>query len=72
MKRSIVKTVDAVIKQTVLPEKWIIVSDGTTDQTDEIVARYASKYHFIQLVHNTKHCKRDWGFEVKAFNIGYA
>ncbi len=27
-----------VVGQTHLPEKWVIVSDGSTDRTDEIVA----------------------------------
>ncbi len=35
-------TIRSVIAQTVLPRSWIIVSDGSTDQTDEIVRRYAS------------------------------
>lgn len=31
----------SVINQTLLPENWIIISDGSTDNTDDIIKRYA-------------------------------
>ena len=34
------QTICWVISQTVLPEKWVIVSDGSTDRTEEIVTKY--------------------------------
>ncbi|MCK4830926.1 glycosyltransferase family 2 protein, partial [bacterium] len=34
------KTIQSVISQTILPAKWVIVSDGSTDLTDEIVEKY--------------------------------
>ena len=34
-------TIKSVIAQTSKPIKWVIVSDGSTDGTDEIVSRYA-------------------------------
>jgi biofilm PGA synthesis N-glycosyltransferase PgaC len=42
------RTIQSVIAQTVLPRKWVIVSDGSTDRTDEIIQRYASRYGFIE------------------------
>ena len=27
------KTIEAVIAQTIKPEKWVIISDGSTDKT---------------------------------------
>ena len=33
---SIEKTIESMVRQTVLPVKWVIVSDGSTDNTDEI------------------------------------
>ena len=65
------KTLASVSEQTVLPQKWVVVSDGSTDETDEIVARYAAKHSFIQLVRregNTRH----FGNKVHAFRAGYA
>ena len=34
------RTIQSVLKQTILPLKWVIVSDGSTDGTDDIVSRY--------------------------------
>ena len=34
------QTIKSVISQTFLPKRWIIVSDGSTDRTDEIVTQY--------------------------------
>ena len=42
--------IESVLSQTILPERWVIVSDGSTDRTDEIISDYASKYDFIQAV----------------------
>ena len=33
-------TIKSVVAQTILPVKWVIVSDGSTDGTDEIVKKY--------------------------------
>ena len=35
--RFITKTLDSMVAQTLLPERWIIVDDGSTDRTAEIV-----------------------------------
>jgi poly-beta-1,6-N-acetyl-D-glucosamine synthase len=43
-------TIDAVAAQSVLPAKWLIVDDGSSDATPEILARAAAKYPFIQVV----------------------
>ena len=37
------KTLDSVVTQTVLPERWIIVDDGSTDRTAEIVEGYVGR-----------------------------
>src|SRR3979490_924287 len=43
-------TIQSMIKQTVLPLRWVIVSDGSTDRTDEIAASYAAKYEWIEFL----------------------
>jgi poly-beta-1,6-N-acetyl-D-glucosamine synthase len=44
------RTIQSVLAQTVLPKRWAIVSDGSTDKTDEIVQSYATKHEFICFV----------------------
>lgn len=43
------RTLKSVIKQTLIPIEWIIVDDGSTDQTAQIVTRYANQYSWIKL-----------------------
>jgi glycosyltransferase involved in cell wall biosynthesis len=48
------KLVESVVSQTVLPRLWVIVDDGSTDKTGDIVRRYASKYDWIRYVYHPK------------------
>jgi poly-beta-1,6-N-acetyl-D-glucosamine synthase len=43
-------TIRSILSQTVQPLKWIIVSDASTDQTDEIVKKYVADNPFIELL----------------------
>jgi cellulose synthase/poly-beta-1,6-N-acetylglucosamine synthase-like glycosyltransferase len=54
-------TIDTIAKQTVLPTKWLIVDDGSTDETPEILARAAAKYPFIQVVRRENRGHRSVG-----------
>ena len=64
------KTIASVVAQTVLPVKWVIVSDGSTDGTDEIVKKYTSKYSWIELVTLSPRAERNFAGKVTAFNAG--
>jgi biofilm PGA synthesis N-glycosyltransferase PgaC len=67
-------TIEAVLSQTIRPEKWVIVSDGSTDRTDEIVSSYEQQYPFIKLVRagaSGKKGQKNFGSKVKAFQAGY-
>lgn len=65
------KTIISVINQTVLPLKWVIVDDGSTDSTAEIVKSYAEKYNFIQLVQRENENSRNFGNKVYAIRRGF-
>ena len=69
--RFIEQTIKSVVAQTVLPLKWIIVSDGSTDGTDEIVKRYAAEYPWIELLRMPERQERNFAGKVMAFNAGY-
>jgi poly-beta-1,6-N-acetyl-D-glucosamine synthase len=65
-------TLKSVVSQTVIPLKWIIVSDGSTDGTDEIVRKYTSDYSWIELIRMPERQERHFAGKVHAFNAGYA
>jgi poly-beta-1,6-N-acetyl-D-glucosamine synthase len=66
------KTIQSVVAQTVLPLKWVIVSDGSTDGTDDIVKRYAAEHSWIELLRMPEREERNFAGKVLAFNAGYA
>jgi len=64
------KTLDSMVAQTVLPERWVIVDDGSTDRTAEIVANYVSRYPWIELFRRPQRADRSFAGKVYAFNAG--
>jgi glycosyltransferase involved in cell wall biosynthesis len=64
------KTLDSMVAQTLVPERWVIVDDGSTDHTAEIVEPYAKRYSWIELVRRPKREKRNFAGKVEAFNAG--
>jgi len=64
------KTIDSVIHQTVLPVKWVIVNDGSTDRTGMVAEAYASKYDWIEVVNRPVRQERNFAAKVYAFNAG--
>jgi poly-beta-1,6-N-acetyl-D-glucosamine synthase len=66
------ETLDSVVNQSVRPARWIIVDDGSTDSTPEILAEYQAKYDWIQVVTRTNRGRRAVGpGVVDAFYAGY-
>ena len=66
------KTIESVVAQTVRPVKWVIVSDGSTDGTDEIVRRFAAQHHWIDLVSLPARAERNFAGKVAAVRAGQA
>jgi poly-beta-1,6-N-acetyl-D-glucosamine synthase len=60
-------TLKSVVAQTLPPKKWVIVSDGSTDGTDDIVKRFADVYPWITLVQLPE--RRERSFAGKAFAV---
>jgi biofilm PGA synthesis N-glycosyltransferase PgaC len=65
------ETIRAVVAQTRRPLKWLIISDGSVDRTDEIVGRYAAQYPFIELMRAAADKTRNFGSKARAINSGY-
>jgi biofilm PGA synthesis N-glycosyltransferase PgaC len=65
------QTIRSVISQTRRPQKWVIVSDGSTDQTDNIVKKYLADHQWIELVRMPERRDRHFGAKVGCFNAGY-
>lgn len=66
------RTLDSVAAQTVTPALWVIVDDGSTDETPTILAEYAAQYPWIRVIR-----REDRGFRklgggvIDAFYHGY-
>jgi len=65
-------TIKSVIAQTTRPLKWVIVSDGSTDATDDIVRRYATEHAWMELIRMPERRERHFAGKVQAFSAGYA
>src|ERR1700682_2892879 len=65
-------TIRSVVAQTVRPLKWVIVSDGSTDGTDELVSKYAALHSWIELVRLPARRERDFAGKVRAVIAGNA
>lgn len=63
-------TIRSVLSQSVRPTRWIIVSDNSTDRTNEIVERYAAQHDFIQFLPLTRAPGRNFGAKVIALHKG--
>ena len=66
------QTLDSVISQSIPPTKWVIVDDGSTDSTPQILAEYQAKHDWINVVTRSNRGKRAVGPGViDAFYTGY-
>ena len=64
-------TMKSVVAQTVQPIKWVIVSDGSTDGTDDIVRKYAAAHPWIELVQMPERRERNFAGKALAVSTGY-
>jgi len=66
------RTLDSVVAQSLQPTLWVIVDDGSTDETPQILADYAAKHDWIRIVQKPDRGHRAVGpGVVEAFYVGY-
>jgi hypothetical protein len=66
------RTLDCVVNQTVRPALWVIVDDGSKDETPAILAEYAARYPWIKVIRRQDRGDRKLGGGViDAFYTGY-
>jgi glycosyltransferase involved in cell wall biosynthesis len=66
------RTLDCVVNQTVRPALWLIVDDGSKDETPAILAEYAAKHPWIKIIRRQDRGDRKLGGGViDAFYTGY-
>jgi biofilm PGA synthesis N-glycosyltransferase PgaC len=65
-------TVDCMAHQTIVPKEWVVIDDGSSDKTGEILDEYARQYPWIRVVHRANRgFRKAGGGVVEAFNAGY-
>src|SRR5262245_46047120 len=61
----------SVVNQTIRPVRWVIVSDGSVDRTDEIVRSHAERHPWIVLLRRERTTGRHFAGKAHAVNAGY-
>jgi biofilm PGA synthesis N-glycosyltransferase PgaC len=65
-------TIESMASQTILPQQWIIVNDGSKDSTGSIIDLAAQQHSWIRAVHRKDRGFRKWGAGIiEAFYDGY-
>jgi hypothetical protein len=63
-------TLESMAAQKLPPVCWVVVSDGSTDGTDELVAEYQKRCDWLQLVRMPEQRDRSFAAKVHCFNAG--
>ncbi len=67
------RTLDSVLGQSELPERWVIVDDGSSDETPQILREYAARNRRLQIVsRRDRGCRAVGSGVIEAFQDGLA
>ncbi|MEZ5402659.1 MAG: glycosyltransferase family A protein [Bryobacteraceae bacterium] len=67
------QTIQCMVNQTVRPVEWVVVNDGSTDDTGNVIDEAAKRNSWIRAVHRANRGYREaGGGVVQAFNEGYS
>jgi glycosyltransferase involved in cell wall biosynthesis len=67
----IAEVIQLVLRQTILPLAWIIMDDGSSDQTAKIIEGFAADHPFIQIHSAGSRGGRNFGSQYKALQAAY-
>src|SRR2546421_2523689 len=59
------------VRQTLFPQRWVVVDDGSTDRTAEIVSDYSRNHEWIKLLRRPERIDRSFAAKVQSFNAGF-
>jgi len=62
------KTILSMVAQTAHPTRWVIVNDGSTDESPSIIDRYASTHDWIERFDMPSHRDRSFAAKAHCFN----
>jgi glycosyltransferase involved in cell wall biosynthesis len=65
------KTIKSVINQTIIPQKWLIINDGSTDGTEKIIQKYLTGWPWITLISKPAHSDHGFASKANCFMLGY-
>jgi poly-beta-1,6-N-acetyl-D-glucosamine synthase len=65
-------TIESVCRQTIPPSEWVIVDDGSTDRTGDILDRVTAQSRWIRVIHRANRgFRKSGGGVMEAFYDGY-
>jgi poly-beta-1,6-N-acetyl-D-glucosamine synthase len=68
----IARTLESVAAQSVRPAQWLLVDDGSSDRTPDLIREFSARFPWIRLARKDRNGGRMTGIaEVAAFNHGY-
>lgn len=66
------RLIDSIVSQTIRPQQWVIVNDGSKDGTGEIAEEASRKHSWIHTIHRKDRGYRKWGGGIiEAFYDGF-